>query len=215
MLWLRTWPRAGLASATTSARCGLYAVALLFRTLLPFWIMLCAGTALTLRGEGGGPVLYRQVRLGRGGRPFRILMFRASSADLRDRDEGPVSGPWRDAHTTLVGRVQRRLRLEEPPQVVNVIRGEMSLVGPRPERPALAARIERELPGFSRRLRVRPGIMGLVQALGRYECHPRRKLDYDEPYIRRMSPWPDVWVIGACIARALAGSAPPAQIRKR
>lgn len=100
----------------------------------------------------------------------------------------------------------RRFRLDELPQVVNVVRDEMGLVGPRPERPVLAARIEREVPGFSRRLRVRPGIMGLAQARGLYDCHPRPKLHHDELYIRRMSPWLDIRLIGACIAQLLAGS---------
>ena len=185
------------------------AVALLLAALLPFWIALCAGIALALWIEGGGPVLYRQVRLGRGGRPFRILKFRTIPHGVAEPDEGPVCAAWRDAHTTPVGRVLRRLHLDELPQLVNVIRGEMSLVGPRPERPALAARIEREVPGFSRRLRVLPGIMGLAQARCRYDCDPRRKLEYDELYIRRMSPWLDVRVIGACIARVLAGRAAP------
>ena len=81
----------------------------------------------------------------------------------------------------------------------------MSLVGPRPERPVLAARLEREVPGFLRRMRTRPGITGLAQARRPYDWHPRRKLRYDELYVRRMSPWLDIGLIGACIARVLAG----------
>ena len=182
-------------------------VTLLLAALLPFWIVLWAAIALAIRLEGGGPVLYRQVRLGLGGRPFRILKFRTIPESGPDPDDGPVCVAWRDAHTTPVGRVLRRFHLDELPQVVNVVRGEMSLVGPRPERPALAARIEREVTGFSRRLRVRPGIMGLAQLRCLYDCHPRRKLHYDELYIRRMSPWLDIALIGACIAQVLAGRA--------
>ena len=182
----------------------LCAVALLLATLLPLWVLLCAAIALAIRIEGGGPVLYRQVRLGRDGRPFRILKFRTMPEGLPNPVRNRISAAWRDAHTTQVGRVLRRFHLDELPQIVNVLRGEMSLVGPRPERPALAARFEREVPGFSRRLRVRPGIMGLAQARCRYDCHPRRKLDYDELYIRRMSPWLDIRVMGACIVGVLA-----------
>ncbi len=173
--------------------------------LLPFWIALCTAIVLAIRVEGGGPVLYRQVRLGRGGRSFRILKFRTIPEGVPDLDTGPVSAARRDAHSSTVGRMLRRFHLDELPQAVNVIRGEMSLVGPRPERPALAARIERDVPGFSRRLRVLPGIMGMAQAHCLYDCHPRRKLDYDEVYIRDMSPWLDIRLIGACVARALAG----------
>ena len=180
-------------------------VALLSTALLPFWILLCAAIALAIRLDGGGPVLYRQVRLGLGGRPFRIVKFRTIPEDGPDPDGGPVCAAWRDARTTPVGRALRRFHLDELPQVVNVVRGEMSLVGPRPERPVIAARIEREVPGFSRRLRVRPGIMGLAQACCLYDCPPRRKLHHDEVYIRRMSPWLDIGLIGACILRVLAG----------
>ena len=183
----------------------LCALACLFVALLPVSIALCTAIVLAIRIEGGGPVLYRQVRLGRDGRPFRILKFRTIPEGVPDPDTGTVSAARRDARTSPVGRMLRRFHLDELPQVVNVVRGEMSLVGPRPERPALAARIEREVPGFSRRLRVLPGIMGLAQAHCLYDCHPRRKLDYDEIYIRRMSPWLDIRLIGACAMRALAG----------
>ena len=178
-------------------------VAIALAALAPVWVALCAAIVLAIRIEGGGPVLYRQVRLGRGGRPFLIVKFRTIPAGVPDPDGVPVSAVRRDARTSPVGRALRRFHLDELPQVVNVVRGEMSLVGPRPERPALAARVEREVPGFSRRLRVRPGIMGLAQARCRYDCHPRCKLDHDELYIRRMSPWLDLRLIGACIARVL------------
>ena len=186
----------------------LCAVACLFVGLLPVWIALCAVIVLAIRIEGKGPVLYRQVRLGRGGRPFRILKFRTIPEGVPDLDAGPVSAARRNARTSPVGRMLRRFHLDELPQVVNVIRGEMSLVGPRPERPALAARIESEVPGFPRRLRVLPGIMGLAQAHCLYDCHPRRKLQYDERYIRRMGPWLDIRLMAACVARALAGPHP-------
>lgn len=173
--------------------------------LLPVWLPLCALIALAIRLEGGGPVLYRQDRLGLGGRPFRILKFRTIPESVPDPEDAPVSAARRDACTTPVGRALRRFHLDELPQVVNVLRGEMSLVGPRPERPALAARIEREAPGFSRRLRVRPGIMGLAQARCLYDCPPGRKLAHDEAYIRRMGPWLDLRLIAACVLQVLAG----------
>ena len=212
-------PGAGQTAAAIRRRTGderrykrlfdLCTLAVFLAVLLPFWIVLCAAIALAIRLEGAGPVLYRQVRLGLGGRPFRILKFRTIPEGGPDPDDGPVCAARRDAHTTPVGRVLRRFHLDELPQVVNVLRGEMSMVGPRPERPELVARIEREVPGFSRRMRVRPGIMGLAQARCPYDCPPRRKLHYDEIYIERMSPWLDIGLIGVCIARVLRGRGAP------
>ena len=147
-------------------------VALAIVALLPLWLLLGVAIPLAIRLEDGGPVLYRQPRLGRDGRVFDILKFRTMVEGAEDRT-GPVRAVWRDARITAVGRMLRRFHLDELPQAVNILRGEMSVVGPRPERLALAERFERETPGFSRRLRVRPGVMGLAQALGRYHSSPR------------------------------------------
>ena len=168
--------------------------------LLPVWVALCVAIAVSIRLDSPGPVLYRQTRLGLGGRTFRLIKFRTMIHGAEDRT-GPVWAASRDARTTRVGRVLRRLHLDELPQIVNVLRGEMSLVGPRPERPELAARMEREAPGFSDRLRVRPGIMGLAQAQGSYHWHPRRKLECDNRYIATMSPWLDVRLCARCVRR--------------
>ena len=118
------------------------------------------------------------------------------------------AGPY-DARPTAVGRLLRRFHLDELPQVVNVLRGEMSLVGPRPERPEIAARIESERPGFARRLAVRPGIAGLAQARSRCGHLPRNKLRYDLVYIRAMGPWLDLRLCAACVWRALLGPLRP------
>ena len=131
----------------------------------PLWLALGGAIALAIRIEGGGPVFYRQARLGRAGRVFGMLKFRTMAEDAEERT-GPVWAARRDARSTAVGRVLRRYHLDELPQVVNVLRGEMSLVGPRPERPELAARIVRTVPGFEARLRVRPGIAGARPVAG-------------------------------------------------
>ena len=170
--------------------------------LLPVLVALVVAIPLAIRLESPGPALYRQTRLGRDGRVFRMLKFR-TMVDGAETRTGPVWAAWRDARTTAVGRVLRRLHLDELPQIVNVLRGEMSLVGPRPERPELAARIERDVPCFPERLRVRPGIMGLAQALGPYHLHPRRKLHYDIIYIATMSPWLDVRLSVLCVRKVL------------
>ena len=170
--------------------------------LLPLWVVLGAAIALAIRLEDGGPVLYRQPRLGRGGKVFRILKFR-TMVEEAEAHTGPMWAGRRDTRTTAVGRVLRRFHLDELPQMVNVLRGEMSLVGPRPERPELAASIAREVPGFERRLQVRPGIMGLAQARGGYHAPPRHKLRYDMVYIGAMSPWLDLKLCAVCMARVL------------
>ena len=169
--------------------------------LLPVWTVLGVAIAVAVRCADGGPVLHRQHRLGRGGQPFEIWKFRTMVEDAEEAT-GPVLASSRDARATALGRVLRRTHLDELPQVVNVLKGEMSLVGPRPERPELAARLEREVPGFARRLRVLPGLMGLAQARAGYHAGPRCKLRYDELYIRSMGPWLDIRLMGACFARA-------------
>lgn len=174
--------------------------------LAPLWLLLLTAIPLLIRLEDGGPVFYRQTRLGRDGRRFRLLKFRTMVVDA-ETGTGPVWAGPSDPRITRVGGVLRRLRFDELPQLLSVLRGEMSLVGPRPERPELAARFERDLPGFSRRLRVRPGIVGLAQAAGGYHASPRRKLRYDDLYIRAMSPWLDlklmVWCVWATIQREI------------
>lgn len=177
-------------------------IALAALALLPFWVVLCTAIPLAIRLESRGPALYRQVRLGRGGRPFTLWKFR-TMVDGAERDTGPVWAARRDPRVTRVGRVLRRWHLDELPQVVNVLRGEMSLVGPRPERPALAERAARTAPGFSRRLAVRPGIAGLAQMRGAGHRDPRVKLRYDLQYIASMGPWLDLRLGVLCVRRVL------------
>ena len=177
-------------------------VALAGLGLLPLWPVMAIGIALAIRLESPGPVLYRQARLGRQGRVFTMLKFRTMVEGAEART-GPVWAAWRDARTTAVGRVLRRFHLDELPQVVHVLRGEMSLVGPRPERPELAARIERRLPAFRERLRVRPGIAGLAQAEGPYRTRPRDKLRDDNRYIETMSAGLDLKLLALCVWRTL------------
>ncbi len=181
----------------------LVVLALAALLLLPLWIVLAAAIPLAIRLKSAGPALYRQARLGRNGQVFRILKFRTMEHGA-ERRAGPAWAAWRDARVTRVGRVLRRWHLDELPQALNVIRGEMSLVGPRPERPELAERIGREVAGYGRRLAVRPGIASLAQAAsGPYDLHQRRKLRFDLRCIDAMSPWMDLWLIALCVARVL------------
>ena len=165
----------------------------------PLWVPLAALLALAIRLQDGGPVLYRQWRVGRGGKVFEIVKLRTMAVDAEGAT-GPVWALPGDDRATPLGRVLRRLRLDELPQALNVLRGEMSLVGPRPERPELAAHCEREAPGFARRLAVRPGIAGLAQARRGSAVRPRDKLRYDLLYMRAMGPWLDLKLLAASLA---------------
>ena len=170
--------------------------------LAPVWALLVPAIALAIRLEDGGPALFRQARLGRGGAVFEMLKFRTMGIGAED-GTGPVWTAPGDPRITRTGRVMRRFHLDELPQAVNILKGEMSIVGPRPERPELAARIEREVPGFAARLRVRPGVAGLAQANGAGWQYPALKLRYDNRYIAAMSPWLDLALCARCLARTL------------
>jgi len=150
-------------------------------------------------------VFYTQMRVGKNGRPFRVVKFRTMIKDAEDTT-GPVWATADDWRLTSVGRVLRQFRLDELPQVLNILKDEMSLVGPRPERPALVEKFSEQLPEFSTRLRVRPGIAGLAQARGRYSTRPRDKLRYDKLYIDKMNPLMDVKLLFMSVWVALHGS---------
>lgn len=168
--------------------------------LLPLWLAVWVFVPLAIWLEDRGPVFYAQERVGRGGKHFNVLKFRTMIQDAESLT-GQVLAVEDDPRLTRIGKILRKFHLDEMPQVINIVRGEMSLVGPRPERPALAEQFNREVPGFSERLRVRPGIAGLAQVRGSYWTDPGYKLRYDNLYIETMSPWLDckllflsVWV---------------------
>ncbi len=183
------------------------AISMALVLLLPLWAILALVIPVAIWLEDRGPVLYLQPRLGHGGRVFYIMKYR-TMIDGAERATGPVLASKGDSRRTRVGRVLRRVHMDELPQIVNVLRGDMSLVGPRPERPELAKRIESEIPIFSRRLAVRPGIMGLAQGMGAYDLDARNKLRYDLLYIANMSPWLDLKLCLLCLMRA-SGIIPP------
>ena len=159
--------------------------------LLPLWLALWTILPLAIWMHDRGPVFYSHRRVGKGGVTFDFLKFRSMVPDA-ERLTGPVWAEEDDPRITPVGRFLRNRALDELPQVINVLKGDMSLVGPRPERPELVEEFTRECPDFPRRLAVRPGLAGVAQVYGRYATRPRDKLRYDLLYIRRVSPWLDV-----------------------
>ena len=205
---LREGPRSPARNAGGRVRRGRYkrpfdiaVIAIACVVLFPLLVVLALAIPLAIRLEDGGRVLYFQPRLGRDGKIFNIMKFR-TMVQGAESATGPVWAARRDARATAVGRVLRLYHLDELPQLINILRGDMSLVGPRPERPELAERFRREVPDFSRRLRVRPGVMGLAQARGGYHFHPRRKLRYDDLYIETMGPMLDLKLCALCLWKA-------------
>jgi exopolysaccharide biosynthesis polyprenyl glycosylphosphotransferase len=147
---------------------------------------LFALVAALIRLDSPGPVFYIQRRVGRRGRLFHIVKFRTMTRDAESRT-GAVVAQENDPRVTRLGRWLRAFRIDEIPQLWNVFWGDMSLVGPRPERPELADRYQAALAGYDLRHLVRPGITGLAQVYGRYRSHPREKLRFDLAYVYNYS----------------------------
>ncbi len=140
-------------------------------------------TALAVKLCDGGPVFYRQRRLTLNGTVFEILKFRSMCVDAEKYGGAQLSSGEEDPRITPVGRVIRRFRIDELPQLLNVLKGDMSIVGPRPERPEIAEAYERDLPEFRLRLQVKAGLTGYAQVYGKYNTTPYDKLQMDLMYI--------------------------------
>lgn len=145
-------------------------------------------TAILIRLDSTGPVLYRQQRVGKNGAPFTVLKFRSMRTDAEKA--GPVWASEQDDRTTRVGRIIRKLRIDEIPQFWNIIRGEMDFVGPRPERPHFVAQLAQEIPYYQQRHLIAPGLTGWAQIKYPYGASiedARQKLQYDLYYIKNQS----------------------------
>ncbi|HEX5757818.1 MAG TPA: sugar transferase [Thermoanaerobaculia bacterium] len=164
--------------------------AALFVLALP----LIGACALAVRLTSPGPVLYRQGRVGRGQRPFTLLKLRTMRLDAESAT-GEVLATAGDPRLTPIGALLRRYRLDELPQLWNVLAGEMSLVGPRPERPGFARRYLREVAGYAERFTLAPGLTGLAQVNGEYHSSPQNKLRYDLAYMANWSLWLDLSIL--------------------
>jgi sugar transferase (PEP-CTERM system associated) len=149
---------------------------------------LMALTALAIKLDSPGPILYRQERMGQRNTRFTIMKFRSMRVDAEPG--GAVWAEENDPRVTRVGRVIRKLRIDELPQFVNIIRGEMNFIGPRPERPEFVAQLEREIPYYSQRHLVKPGLTGWAQIRYPYSASVEdaiQKLQYDLYYIKNQS----------------------------
>lgn len=154
-------------------------------------------TSLLIKLDSPGPVLFRQERVGEGGRVFTLLKFRSMKVDA-ESDTGPKWATLNDERITRVGRFIRKLRIDELPQIINVLRGEMSFVGPRPERPYFVAQLKKKVPYYSLRHTVKPGITGWAQIKYSYGASVKdamEKLQYDLYYIKNMSLLFDLTIV--------------------
>jgi len=159
--------------------------------------------ALAVRLTSPGSVLYGQERMGLDGQRFRMLKLRTMRVDA-ERETGPVWAPRADARRTPIGAFLRRFSLDELPQFVNVLRGEMSVVGPRPERPVFVERFRQTVPGYMLRHKVKSGVTGWAQVNGlRGNTSLETRIEYDIEYIERWSFWLDLKIIGMTVIRVL------------
>jgi sugar transferase (PEP-CTERM system associated) len=189
-------------SGELGPRPGQVALQLAYSSLIALFGVICLSpvmllVALAVKLTSRGPALYRQSRVGWKGKPFTLYKFRS----MYENAEAATGAVWAmkdDPRVTPVGRWLRRLRLDELPQFLNILRGEMSLVGPRPERPEFVARLTEQIPFYRQRHCVRPGITGWAQINHKYGDsmeEAARKLEYDLYYIKNLSPALDAFIL--------------------
>jgi sugar transferase (PEP-CTERM system associated) len=175
----------------------------LFASSAPVFLL----TALAIALEDGGPIFYRQERVGLGGRIFQVLKFRSMRVDA-ERDGVPAWAAERDNRVTRVGRIIRKLRIDELPQFLNVLRGDMSIIGPRPERPFFVQQFSQAIPFYDCRHVVKPGITGWAQVSFRYGASledTKRKLSYDLYYVKNRSVVLDLLILLKTVGVVLRG----------
>lgn len=158
---------------------------------------------IRIKIEDNGPITYKQERLGKGGKRFYIYKLRSMRTDAEK-----FGAQWAekdDPRITKVGRFIRKTRIDEIPQLFNILKGDMSLIGPRPERPQFTEQFNREIPGFINRLAVKPGLTGWAQVNGGYDMTPAEKLVEDIYYIKNRSILLDFKIIFKTVAVVLTG----------
>jgi exopolysaccharide biosynthesis polyprenyl glycosylphosphotransferase len=150
-------------------------------------------TAVAIKAYDGGPVLYSQKRLTKDGKIFKVHKFRSMIVDAEKN--GAKLASKKDDRITPVGKVIRKTRIDELPQLVNILKGDMSFVGPRPERPEFAKKYEKTMPEFKYRLKVKAGLTGYAQVMGKYNTTPYDKLKLDLMYIEHQTLLEDIKII--------------------
>ena len=172
----------------------------------PLWLLLSAIIWLAVKIDSRGPAIYTQERVGHDGSTFTLYKFRTMVVDAELN--GPQFAAYDDERLTRVGRYLRRVRLDEIPQLWNVLKGELSLVGPRPERPVWTEQFEESIPFYAYRHLIRPGVTGWAQINYGYaddEADTVDKLTYDLYYVKHMSPWLDLRILGSSLWTVMSG----------
>jgi sugar transferase (PEP-CTERM system associated) len=163
--------------------------------------------ALAIKVDSPGPIFFRQKRVGKNGKIFELLKFRSMTNDA-EKETGPIWAEENDSRITRVGKIIRKLRLDEIPQMFNVLRGDMSFIGPRPERPHFVKQLIGEIPFYEKRLSVKPGITGWAQIeypYGSSKNDALEKLKYDLFYIKNVSIFSDLSIIFRTVKIVLFG----------
>lgn len=173
-------------------------------TSIPVFVM----TAALIKSTSKGPIFYRQERYGKNRVVFTILKFRTLIDGAEDIC-GPVLTSDEDSRITHVGRILRKYRIDELPQLINILRGQMSFVGPRPERPYFVDQFMHSIPGYGERFKALPGLTGLAQVNGGYATTPENKLKYDLAYIYNQSIYLDLRILIETIKVILTGQVSP------
>ena len=167
---------------------------LLFPLLWPLWFIVIFIIPLLIWVEDSGPIFYSQNRIGKNKKVFKVIKFRTMIPEA-EKTSGAVWSTKDDPRITRIGHLLRRTALDEIPQLLNILKGEMSFVGPRAERPELHEKFSKEIPGFDKRLDVTPGLSGLAQINGSYDLDPKEKLVFDIDYSKKMSLFFDIKII--------------------
>lgn len=179
---------------------------LLVTITAPVWVPLCLVLAVMVRMDSPGPAIFKQERVGRYGKSFTLYKFRSMVADAESN--GPRKTIVGDERLTRVGQMMRRYRVDELPQLWNVLKGDLSLVGPRPEQRMFVDDYAERIPFYTNRHRVRPGVTGWAQVSFGYaddEVATVEKLSYDLYYVKHVSPWLDLSILGRSIWTVLSG----------
>lgn len=164
-------------------------------------LIIIFGVAITLETKGG--IFYSQERIGKGGKVFKIYKLRSMVSNAEEN--GAQWAINNDPRITKVGGLIRKKRIDEIPQLFNVLKGDMSIIGPRPERPIFTQKFNKEIPGFINRLQVKPGITGWAQVNGGYELTPKKKWELDMYYIKNRSIKLDLLIIFKTVKIVLTG----------
>lgn len=166
---------------------------------IPILIVFCIAIMI----ESPGSCFYSQKRLGKNMRCFTLYKLRSMYID--SEKEGAVWAEKEDPRVTKVGKIMRKTRIDEIPQLINILKNDMSLVGPRPERPEFVQKFSEEIPKYKERFKIKSGLTGLAQVEGGYELSPKEKLEKDIFYIENRSYWLDLFILLKTVVVVLTG----------